>query len=137
MSQNLDFLSAHEVSGNPSQIMLGIYPPTFIGNRQTLHQEVTRIGNWAGKRFSLVGSFVDLESHNPAYDIPVSLGLLHREGYTGFINLNSTRTMKEIARGKADQGIIKIARAYADWSSQGTDRIAYICLLYTSPSPRD
>ena len=110
---------AQETSQGAYPILLGIYPPSFIGDRQTLNREVSQIGQWAGKRFSLVGSFIDIETHNPAYDIPVSLELLRTNGYTGFINLTSTRTMAEIASGKADRGLSKIARAYATWSSQG------------------
>ena len=110
---------ATETSQGADPILLGIYPPSFMGDRQTLNREVSRIGQWAGKRFSLVGSFIDIETHNPAYDIPVSLELLRTNGYTGFVNLTSTRTMAEIARGKADRGLREIARAYANWSSQG------------------
>ena len=116
---------AKEASQGVYPILLGIYPPSFIGDRQILNKEVTQIGQWAGKRFSLVGSFIDIETHNPAYDIPVSLELLKTNGYTGFINLTSTRTMAEIARGKADRGLRKIARAYASWSSRG-NRVAFI-----------
>lgn len=116
---------AHEATQAPYPIMLGIYPPSFMGDRPTLTREVSLIGQWAGKRFSLVGSFIDLETHNPAYDIPVSLELLRTNGYTGFINLTSTRTMAEIALGQADRGLKKIARAYASWSSLG-NRLAFI-----------
>lgn len=124
--QHPSFVVAQGTSQVAYPILLGIYPPSFIGDRQTLAREVTQIGQWAGKQFSLVGSFIDLETHNPAYDIPVSLELLRNYGYTSFINLTSPRTMAEIARGKADRGLKNIARAYADWSSQGTNRLAFI-----------
>ncbi|MDJ0573460.1 MAG: glycosyl hydrolase [Pleurocapsa sp. MO_192.B19] len=124
--QHHSIVVARETSRVADPILLGIYPPSFMGDRQTLTKEVIQIGQWAGKRFSLVGSFINIETHNPAYDIPVSLELLRTNGYTGFINLTSTRTMAEIVSGKADRGLVKIARAYANWSSQGTNRLALI-----------
>lgn len=119
-------ITAQEVSSQEFPTLLGIYSPVFLGDHQTLTREVTQIEQWAGKRFSVVGSFIDLETHNPAYDIPVSLELLRTNGYTGWINLTSTRTMAEIAKGKADRGLTKIALAYANWSSQGKNRLAFI-----------
>lgn len=107
-------------------VLLGLYSSGYLGEPSILKQEVQDVEQWAGKRFSLAGSFIDIEDSNPAYNIPVPLELQRQKGYTAFINLATKRTAAEIARGDVDHALKALAKAYASWSSQGKDRIAFI-----------
>lgn len=107
-------------------VLLGLYSSGYLGEPSVVKQEVQDVEQWAGKRFSLAGSFFDIEDSNPAYNIPVPLELLRQKGYTAFINLATKRTAVEIARGDVDRALKALAKAYASWSSQGKDRMAFI-----------
>lgn len=107
-------------------VLLGLYSSGYLGEPGILKQEVQDVEQWAGKRFSLAGSFIDIEDSNPAYNIPAPLELQRQKGYTAFINLATKRTAVEIARGEVDRSLKALAKAYASWSSQGKDRMAFI-----------
>lgn len=109
-----------------SPVLLGLYSSGYLGEPSILKQEVQDVEQWAGKRFSLAGSFIDIEDSNPAYNIPVPLELQRQKGYTAFINLATKRTAAEIARGDVDRALKALAKAYASWASQGKDRMAFI-----------
>ncbi|MEH2007040.1 glycoside hydrolase family 26 protein [Nostoc sp.] len=110
-------------------VLLGLYTPDYIGNQSTIDSQLRQVDQWTGKRHSIAGFFFDIEDSNPAYNIPVSLEQLKHNGYTAFINLKSTRSAAQIARGDIDSSLQKVAKAYAKWANQGEGRIAFIAPL--------
>lgn len=119
--------SSHQAVRNSHiPVLLGLYTPNYLGLQRVIDRELRQVDNWAGKRHSLAGFFMDIEDSNPAYNIKERLEILRRNGYTAFINLDSTRSAAQIARGDVDQSLRKLAQAYADWSKQGSGRMAFI-----------
>ncbi|MFE4107952.1 glycosyl hydrolase [Almyronema epifaneia] len=117
-------------TADPSPSMaLGIYTSGFVGDRAVMAQSVLALDRWSGKPLSLVGLFLDLESANPAYDIPTALERLWQEGKVGFVNLNTTQSATAIATGRLDASLRRLARAYADWVAQGENRFAFVAPL--------
>ncbi len=107
-------------------ILLGIYTRNYVGKQDVIDRELNKINDWTGKRHALAGIFMNIEDSHPEYNIPMILESLRRNGYTGFINLQSQRTAKEIAQGNFDAAVQRFARAYEKWSSQGEGRMAFI-----------
>lgn len=123
--------SATEDNGNKSSypILLGIYSESFLGSQPMIDQALRQLDVWAEKRTSLAGSFISIEAPNPKYDIPTSAELLYQNGYTPFINLASSRSAKNIADGVTDEGLHRLAQAYASWVNRGGGRFAFISPL--------
>ena len=117
------------VSGSNTPVLLGLYAPDYLGNQSVIDSELRQIDDWAGKRHSLAGFFIDIQDSNPAYNIPAPLERLRQNGYTAFINLKSTRQAAEIARGDVDSSLRRVAQAYAEWSNRGEGRMAFIAPL--------
>ncbi|MDZ7962401.1 MAG: glycosyl hydrolase [Aulosira sp. DedQUE10] len=114
------------VETHTSPVLLGMYTSKYLGNQDVIDSELNQINTWTGKRHSLAGIFIDIEDSNPEYNIPTILESLRRNGYTGFINLKSTHTARQIAIGDVDTAVQRFARAYEKWSSQGEGRMAFI-----------
>ena len=110
-------------------VLLGLYTKGFAGEQSVINNELRQIDEWAGKRASIAGMFLDIEDSNPGYNIPVSLELLGQNGYTAFINLKSTHTAAEIARGDIDSNLLQVAQAYRTWLAKGQGRMAFIAPL--------
>ncbi|MEH1792713.1 hypothetical protein [Nostoc sp.] len=110
-------------------VLLGLYAPDYLGNQSTIDSQLRQVDQWVGKRHSIAGLFLDIEDSNPAYNIPVPLEQLKHNGYTAFINLKSTRSAAQIARGDVDSSLQKVAKAYADWAKKGEGRMAFIAPL--------
>lgn len=117
------------VNAGTPPVLLGSYAPNYLGTQTAIDTQLRQIDTWAGKRMSIAGIFMDLEDSNPAYNIPVPLELLRRNGYTAFINFTSNRTAAQIANGSIDPAIRRMAQAYASWISQGTGRMAFLAPL--------
>lgn len=107
-------------------VLLGLYAPNYLGEQRVIDNELRQVDNWAGKRHAIAGFFMDIEDSNPSYNIGQRLERLRQNGYTAFINLDSTRSASAIARGDTDKSLRKLAQAYAQWSKQGKGRIAFI-----------
>lgn len=107
-------------------VLLGLYAPNYLGEQGVIDNELRQVDNWAGKRHAIAGFFMDIEDSNPSYNIGQRLERLRQNGYTAFINLDSTRSASAIARGDTDKSLQKLAQAYAQWSKQGKGRIAFI-----------
>jgi hypothetical protein len=110
-------------------VMLGAYTGKFTGDPAVVESEFKQLDQWAGKRLSLAGMFVDLETDNPGYAIPTSLELLRQNGYTAFVNLASWRSAADIADGKIDPALRGLAQAFATWLNGGADRWVWISPL--------
>lgn len=117
------------VKGSNIPVLLGLYAPDYLGLQNIIDSQLRQIDQWVGKRHSIAGFFIDIEDENPAYNIPVPLEQLRQNGYTAFINLKSTRTAIQIGKGDLDNGLQKIAKAYAEWTSRGEGRMAFIAPL--------
>jgi hypothetical protein len=109
-----------------SPVLLGVYTQSYLGDAAVIDKEINGISKWAGKRLSLAGLFFDLEDENPAYNIPRQLEALHQNGLTAFLNLSTRQKVVQIANGQMDEKIKRIAKAYASWAKQGSDRTAFI-----------
>lgn len=121
--QNLPFSA---VRGANAPVLLGLYTPNYLGTQSVIDKELRQVDVWAGKRHSIAGFFMDIEDSNPAYNIGERLERLRQNGYTAFINLDSTRSIAQIAGGDVDKSLRKLAQAYADWSNRGKGRMAFI-----------
>lgn len=117
------------VKGSKIPVLLGLYAPNYLGLQSVINSQLRQIDEWAGKRHSIAGFFIDIEDENPAYNIPVPLEQLRQNGYTAFINLKSTRTAAQISKGDLDGRLRKIGLAYAEWANRGQGRMAFIAPL--------
>jgi hypothetical protein len=117
------------VKGSNTPVLLGLYAPDYLGTQSVIDSQLRQIDQWAGKRHSIAGYFMDIEDSNLAYNIPVPLEQLWQNGYTAFINFKSTRQAVQIARGDLDSKLQKMAKAYAEWTNRGEGRMAFIALL--------
>ncbi|MBW4512704.1 MAG: hypothetical protein KME64_40365 [Scytonematopsis contorta HA4267-MV1] len=106
--------------------LLGLYAENYLGDQRVIDKELRQIDNWVGKKHSLAAFFMDIEDSNPNYNIGVRLERLRANGYTAFINLDTTRTMSQVANGNVDASLRKFAQAYAQWSEQAEGRLAFI-----------
>lgn len=123
------FFSNPLVRSQPTPPLLtGIYTPGFVGDSSVLRRQVQAVDAFSQKH-SLVGMFIDLEAKNPDYDIVTSLNQLQDNGYTGFINFTSQRTAQEIAAGKTDRAIQRMARAYKTWATELDNPITFVAPL--------
>lgn len=104
---------------SPRLLLLGTYTDGYLGQQATINNNVVAIDNWAGKRFSIVGTFIAIEDGNPGYNIPVPLGLLWDSGYTPFVNLGTSVTLQYINAGNLDSQIQAMALAFKKWRDQG------------------
>jgi hypothetical protein len=110
-------------------LMLGIYPAEGINSQASVDRLIKAADTWAGKRHSLVGLFVDLEDAHPEWDFKGQMEYLWTNGYTPFVNLNSTRTASQIAGGSIDAAIINMGKSYAEWIALGGGRKAFLAPL--------
>lgn len=115
--------------GTKPYVLLGLYAEHYLGDQKVIDRELRQVDEWTGKRHSLAGLFMDIDDSNPNYNIGMRLERLRKNGYTAFINLDSTRTMAEIAQGNLDNSLRKLAKAYVKWSGKGEGRMAYIAPL--------
>lgn len=107
-------------------VLLGLYAPDYLGEQRIIDNQLRQVDNWAGKRHAIAGFFMDIEDSNPSYNIGQRLERLRQNGYTAFINLDSTRSASSIARGDTDNSLRKLAQAYAQWSKKSKGRMAFI-----------
>jgi hypothetical protein len=108
--------------------LLGIYPQGPLGqnDRAYIDAQLHNADTWAGKGHSLVGVFIDLEATNLEYNVTGMLDMLWTNGYTAFVNLNSTRTAAYIAGGSMDTKIRAFGTAYANFVNLGGGRKAFL-----------
>jgi hypothetical protein len=116
--------------GNGLPIMLGIYPTGWTGLQSTLDEEVHSLDSWAGKRLSLVGTFMGIQVPNYGTHITGHLRLIWDNGYTPFVNLMTSRSAYDIAAGKEDTALKNWARAFVAYATgDGGKRMAFIAPL--------
>ena len=110
-------------------ILLGVSTGDYWGNQSVVENQLNKLGNLTGKRLSIGSLFMDLEDRNPAYNIPTQLDNLQNDGYTGFIHLMSHQKLENILNGSLDPAIERLAKAYANWATQGENHSAWIAPL--------
>ena len=69
-----------------SPILLAAYTQGWPGNSSTYTNEITPLNSWAGKRLSLIGTFIDIEVSVPSTHVKGQLETIWNNGYTPFIN---------------------------------------------------
>ena len=116
-------------SGNQKSILLGMYPEGWTGNQTTFETEVWAVDTWGGKRLSIVGTFLNIELANPTTSVTDHLNLIWNNGYTPFVNLETTRTAYQIASGQYDASLRGWANAYKTYALGGGGRMAFIAPL--------
>jgi hypothetical protein len=116
-----------------SPLMVGVYPPVYLGTQSAIDTNLKALDLWAGKGNSLAGIFLDFNDPNPNYNVRVPLELLWNNGYTGFINLITTRSARDIAQGKEDTNIQEVAAAFGYWMAlaqqKGQSRFVFLAPL--------
>lgn len=132
-----------------SQKFFGIYMQQYWTENTVNNLAVA--DNLAGKKHSVVGWFIDLQDiaftsqdKIDTNNFYTQLEALWNAGYISFVNLNiakkeSNNTTKEkcpyeasaaqIANGKCDQAIERMAELYKQWIKQGDGRIAFLAPL--------
>ena len=105
----------------PHQVLLGTYTDGYLGLQSSIDDEVKAIDTWSGKRMSIVGTFIAIEDANPDYNIRVPLGLIWESGYTPFVNLNTSYTLRQLNSGSStiDNQIRAMADAFKNWRNDG------------------
>ena len=114
-----------------SPLMVGVYPPVYLGTQSAIDTNLKALDFWAGKGNSLAGIFFDFNDPNPNYNVRVPLELLWNNGYTGFVNLTTSRSAREIAQGKEDANIHEVAAAFGYWMTlaQQKDQNRFVFLV--------
>jgi hypothetical protein len=110
-------------------VMLGAYTGQYTGDVAVVDAEFNQMADWAGKRLSLGGMFIDLETYNPGVSLVAALELLRQNDYTPFVNLASWRSAEEINRGTIDVALHELGRAFAHWLQGGEARWVWIAPL--------
>ncbi|MBN1267053.1 MAG: hypothetical protein JXA25_16295 [Anaerolineales bacterium] len=120
------------ISADPLPVLLGVYPSDAL---QVTYWELENMDLWLNEegvqaRISLAGTYMDIEFHNPEYNVPAELNAAWNAGYTPFVNLTAYQhTAAEVAGDPAVEKSIRAwAAAYAEWSAQGQRR-AFIAPL--------
>ena len=117
----------------PRQVLLGTYTESYLGFQDTIDNEVKAIDTWSGKQLSLVGTFIAIEDPYPNSNIPGPLGKIWDNGYTPFVNLNTSKTLGDINSGSLDSNIRAMAQAFKAWRdtgiSKGQNRKSYLAPL--------
>jgi hypothetical protein len=108
--------------------MSGVYIQGYIGDQSVIDSQVHTLDAWAapGAAVSILGSYIDLEDGNPAYNLYHELETPWVNGYTVFMNLYSTRSASYIANGSLDGKIRNLADAYKSWVNLGGGRFAFL-----------
>jgi hypothetical protein len=111
-------------------VMLGLYSQNGPALQSTMDNEFHAIEAWSGKRISIAGTFIDIQIPDPYFNVGTQLEMMWQEGYTPFINLETTHTAGEIARGNLDSALRGLARAYRDtFALEDGGRMAFIAPL--------
>lgn len=103
----------------PTPLMLGLYTDGYLGWQSTFDNEIKPIDSWSGKHLTIIGTFIGFEDLNPAYNIPVPLGMVWDAGYTPFVNILTNKKLSDINAGNIDSQIRDYARAFKTWRDQG------------------
>lgn len=118
---------------NGSPLILGVYSSAYLGTQSAIDTNLKALDTWAGKGNSLAGIFLDFNDPNPSYNVRVPLELLWTNGYTGFVNLMTTRSAADIARGREDANIHEVAAAFGYWMAlaqqKGQSRFVFLAPL--------
>lgn len=119
------------MTATAKSVILGVYTRSYLGESSTIANEVQAIDSWSGKRLSIVGTYIALEDPYEEYNITVPLGNIWNNGYTPFVNLDTSHSLSKINSGGLDKEIREMARAFRLWRSQGNgqDRRAFVAPL--------
>ncbi len=109
----LPIMAASYRTGSP--VLLGIYPPDYMGTQGAIDSDIKDLDRWAGKNTTIVALFMDFEFPNAGYNVRVPLELLWDNGYTPFVNLMTQHSASDIAQGREDDDIRTYAAAFAYW----------------------
>ena len=112
---------------NNLPVLLGIYPQGWPGYQQVIDTEFLALDAWMGKRLSIGGSFLDIEIPYPLDYVKGPLEMLWKNGYTPFVNLTTSHTAREVARGEVDIRLNQWAQAFASFARDGE------CMAFIAP----
>jgi hypothetical protein len=118
------------VNGQPDHgpVMLGTYPTGWLALQTTFDNEIRPFDQWAGKRLSLIGTFVDIVTPNYENYVTEQLTRTWNNGYTPFVNIMTAGSAYQVANGSLDNYLRQWAEAFKNYASQG-QRVAYIAPL--------
>lgn len=114
---------------NPLPVLLGVYPQGWPGYQQVIDTEFLPLDEWIGKRLSIGGFFLDIEIPYPVDNVKGPLDMLWMNGYTPLVNLTTSHTAREVARGDIDLRLNQWAQAFASYARDG-ERVAFIAPLH-------
>lgn len=114
---------------NSLPVILGIYPQGWAGYQQVIDTEFLALDAWIGKRLSIGGTFLDIEIPYPMDNVKGPLDMLWKNGYTPFINLTTSHTAREIAKGEVDIRLNQWAQAFAAYANDG-EYMAFVAPLH-------
>ena len=109
-------------------ILLGVYSQGWPGTQTTMDNEFHALDNWAGKRLSIAGTFINIEDASPDANVRGQLTTIWKNGYTPFVNLDTKGSAFDIASGSLDSQLHAWAKAYAAYAKDG-ERTAFIAPL--------
>lgn len=113
-------------------VFLGLYTSDSL---QITYWELQHFDQWLAandmdKRVTLAGTFMDIEFHNPDWNVARELDAAWENGYTPYVNLTAyQRSAMDVATDpEVEQRIRLWAAAYAAWANDGEKR-AFIAPL--------
>jgi len=118
--------STSDSSSDPLPVLLGVYPSDAL---QVTFWELENFDQWLAEegvqaRLSIAGTYMDIEFHNPAFNVPAELSAAWNANYTPFVNLTAYQhTAEEVANDPyVEKSIRAWARAFAEWLLMVKDR---------------
>jgi len=107
-------------------VVVGVYPQGWQGLETTMTNELDALSEWSGLKLTISGTFIGLtESYNNIYKQMI---VPWESGYTPFVNLMTTATARDIARGSMDGHLRNWASAVRAYADKG-ERLVYIAPL--------
>lgn len=107
-------------------VLLAVYSQNWPGLQSTMDGELHTLDEWARKRSSIIGTYLDIELPDPNTHVRGQLKLIWNNGYTPYVNLSSSHSAYDIASGGLDDDIRSWAKAYAEYATGGGGRMAFI-----------
>ncbi len=119
-------VNAYQTCATDKPVMIAAYTSGWPGNETTMSNELHPMDNWAGKRLSMVGTYIDIQVPDANTHVTGQLNLIWENNYTPFINLTTSHTAYDIAAGNLDKSLQAWAQAYAAYARMGGGRMAFI-----------
>jgi beta-mannanase len=119
-------VNSHQSCSTDTPVMIALYTSGWPGNESTMANELHPMDNWAGKRLSMVGTYIDIQVPDANTHVAGQLNLIWENNYTPYINMTTSHSAYDIAAGILDKPLRAWAQAFAAYARMGGGRMAFI-----------